>query len=330
MAILATQKILTLDYWKPARQLEIGDYVFNREGKLVRVKLVQEYRSEECYEVTFNDYLTISGDQHLVLPIEDKVYRNQIHKYKNKRKFKKPLKLLKVIKLLDTPLTDKRDRSSLSTPTAKPLEFPHQTLPVPPFIFGFWFFNRRSNKVMTCPKGFKEHIYQQFQDAGYKITEHRKVSNGERSFSVYPTIESQLVPNIPNNIPNNYLLASSEQRLELLRGIMYSKCRQYLKGKDKFRFSTQFRAISLRIQGLLESMGLRTAVTYNEARKTYTIFFKSRLKLMEHQESPAIKVHISRRYIKKITPIQGQLCVHIETDDPDSSIVVGEGFIACH
>jgi hypothetical protein len=77
-------------------------------------------------------------------------------------------------------------------------------------------------------------------------------------------------------------------------------------------------------------MGLRTVVTLNEARKTYTIFFKSRLKLMEHQESPAIKVHISRRYIKKITPIQGQLCVHIETDDPDNSIVVGEGFIACH
>jgi hypothetical protein len=330
MAILATEKILTLDYWKPAYKLEVGDYVFNRDGKLVRVKLVQEYRAEECYEVMFNDYLSVSGDQHLTLPVEDKTYRNQIHRYKNKKKFRKPLKLLKVIKLQTLPLLDRRQRSALSTPTAKPLEFPHQTLPIPPFIFGFWFFNRRANKVLTSPKGYKEHIYQQFQDAGYKITEHRKVSNGERSFSVYPTIESQLVPNIPNTIPNNYLLASSEQRLELLRGIMYSKARQYLKCKDRFRFSTQYRSISLRVQGLLESMGLRTNVTLNEARKTYTIFFKSRLKLMEHQESPPVKVHISRRYIKKITPIQGQLCVHIETDDPNTGFLVGEGFIACH
>lgn len=329
MAILANEKILTLDYWKPARKLQVGDYIFNAEGKLVKVTMVQEYRSEECYEVTFNDHLTIAGDHHLTLPVEDQVYRNRTYQYKNKKKFRRPLKLLKVIKLLELPLVSKRNRGVYSTPTAKPLEFPHQTLPVPPFIFGFWFFNRRSNKVMTSPKGYKDHIYQQFQDAGYKITEHKKVTNGERSFSVYPSIESQLIPDIPRTIPNNYLLASAEQRLELLRGIMYAKSRQYKKSSDRFQFSSYYRSEILKMQALLESMGLRTTSTYDVTRKNYRIRFKSRLQLMEHQESPPVKVHISRRYIKKITPIQGQSCVHIETDGPDNSIVVGEGFIAC-
>ena len=83
------------------------------------------------------------------------------------------------------------------------------------------------------------------------------------------------------------------------------------------------------MQALLESMGLRTTSTYDVTRKNYRIRFKSRLQLLEHQESPPVKVHISRRYIKNITPIQGQSCVHIETDGQDNSIVVGEGFIAC-
>jgi len=36
MAILATEKVLTLDWWKPASKLVIGDYVFDKDGKIVR------------------------------------------------------------------------------------------------------------------------------------------------------------------------------------------------------------------------------------------------------------------------------------------------------
>jgi hypothetical protein len=43
MAILATEKVLTLDYWKPAEKIQVGDYVFNQTGDLVKVTLVQKY-----------------------------------------------------------------------------------------------------------------------------------------------------------------------------------------------------------------------------------------------------------------------------------------------
>ena len=46
MAILATEKVLTLDYWKPARKIEVGDYVFDKDGKLVKVKLVFRLRHQ--------------------------------------------------------------------------------------------------------------------------------------------------------------------------------------------------------------------------------------------------------------------------------------------
>ena len=81
MAILATKKVLTLDYWKSASKLEVGDYVFDQNGNPVRIKLVQHYFADDCYEVYFNDHLNAAGDKHLTLPLEDVVHRKKIYKY---------------------------------------------------------------------------------------------------------------------------------------------------------------------------------------------------------------------------------------------------------
>jgi len=329
MAILANQKVLTLDYWKAARNLQPGDYVFDKDGKIVQIKLVQEYRAEQCYEVTFDDYLSVAGDQHLGFLVETKKCRTQEAAYKGIQKFRRKLRPRTIATLTETSLRDRRNRLSFSVPTTKPLDFPTQDLPVPPFLFGFWFFNRRKNKRMASPRGFAPEIYKQFQDAGYQVTEYQKVPNGEREFVVFPTIESHLAGNMPIRIPNNYLLASKEQRIELLRGILYAKSRQYSKSKDRFRISATTQPIILQIQCLLESLGHRINVLHDPSKQSFTIFFKSRLQLIQDQVSPPIKVHHKRRFIKLIEPIAPQSCVHIETTGEDNTILVGEGFIAC-
>jgi hypothetical protein len=277
----------------------------------------------------FNDYLSVAGDQHLGFLVETPKCRNKATIYKGTRAFKRKLRPRNVAGLTETALRDKRNRFVLSVPTTKPLDLPEQTLPVPPFVFGFWFFNRRKNKRMAAPRGFAEEVYKQFKDAGYKVTEHQKINTGEKEFSVFPTIESHLAGNMPIKIPNNYLLASKEQRIELLRGILYAKSRQYSKSKDKFRISATTQAAILQIQCLLESLGHKITVQHDPYKSSFTIFFKSRLQLLNNQVSPPIKVHHNRRYIKQIEPIAPQLCVHIETTGEDNTILVGEGFIAC-
>ena len=328
MAILATEKVLTLDYWKPARLLEVGDYVFDRTGKLVQVKLVQEYRAQCCFCVTFSDKLTMSGDANLTFPVESRKYRNQLSIYKQVKKFKQKLFPLKIKDLLNVPLTRRANEALYSVQTTPPLELPHQTLPVPPFVFGFWFFNRKMNKRMTPPKGFKDDVYQEFQDAGYKLTEGWLSESGEREFSTKPTIEFHLLPNIPYKIPNNYLLSSAEQRIQLLRGIIYSKPRQYNPKKDVFRFSNKHYSVIQQIQALAESLGHETNTIYDKGNKTYSLTFKSRLKLVSNQVSPTFKVIYARRQIYSIEKIEPQSCVHIETTAPDNTLLVGEGFIA--
>lgn len=324
MAILATKKVLTLDYWKPASKIEVGDYVFDQQGNPVKVTLVQHYYANDCYEVEFNDQLTMAGDKNLKFYVEDPKHRQRIVDYKMVQPFKRPLKSLSVAQLADMPLKNKRNRGTLSVQSTKPLKFPHQDLPTPPFVFGYWIANRVKGTAMSRIPGHEDYVAQKFKDFGYKI------QNRWRVFYVTPTIESQFMPNVPHRIPLNYLLASVEQRIELLSGILHAKSRQYVKKYDHFKISFKNPHLLYQIQHLVESLGMKTKMYHCEIRNRYTLTFKSKLKLMEIQNSPPLKVHLARRFITKINKIQPQMCVHIETDGEDGSFAVDEGFIPCH
>ncbi len=327
MAITANTKILTLDYWKPAYKLQVGDYVFDRKGQIVRVTMVQQYQGIKCYEVTFNDYLTVTGDDKLAFPTENLKYRNRLTNYKCRFKFRRPLKRLTTTDLLDTILFDVRNRKTISVPTADPLALPHKDLPVPPFLFGFWFFARRSTEKMAAAPGTADFVIEKFKDHGYKVKIGARINTGEQEFIVSPTVNSQLIPDIPKVITNNYLLSSPEQRQELLSGIICSKSRRYNKKSDTFRFSSKNYDTVRRVQMLAESLGGKTRLQSDATNKDYTVFFKCRLLLHPNQSSPPVKVHYGRRYITKVDPIPEQLCVHIETTGQDNTILAGEGFI---
>jgi replicative DNA helicase len=327
MAITANTKILTLDYWKLASKIEVGDYVFDQTGNIVQVKMAQAYQGIQCYEIMFNDYLTVTGDAMLSLPVETAKYRNRLCSYKSKLQFRRPLKPFTAEELRDTPLLDKRNRKTISVPTAHPLQLPHKDLPVPPFLFGLWFFARRSTGRLAAAPGTSDFVHEKFRDHGYKVIPGSLLATGERDFSIEPSISRQLIPNTPKNIPNNYLLAAPEQRQELLSGIMCAKSRQYNKKRDTFRFSSKNYDTTRRVQLLAESIGCKTQLISDAHKKDYTVFFKSRLPLIPNQSSPPVKIQYGRRYVTKISPIPAQLCIHIETTAPDNTILVGEGFI---
>ena len=329
MAVISNQKVLTLDWWKYARHLAIGDYVFDCKGQPVRITRIQEYLAPSCYEVTFSDYMTMQGDEHLAFLTENQKYRNRLNQYKGKFEFRRPLRLVSVSDLLELPLKNKRSRSIYSVPTAQPLQLPHQDLPVPPFIFGFWLFNKKSNGKMIFPPGKSEFVTEQFKDHGYKIKLGKLAHSKEHVFTVTPTIESQLAPGIPTKITPNYGFASEEQRIALLSGIMCAKSRQYLASKNIFRISSANYGTLIQIQALAESLGGKTRIKHTPQITSYTLFFKLHHHLVPDQVLKPVKVHHARRYITSVTQIPAQSCIHIETDGDDNTILVGEGFIPC-
>lgn len=320
MAITANQSVLTLDYWKAARHLQVGDWVFDKDGKPTRITLVQQYYAEECYEVLFTDHLTVSGDKRLSFQVENEVYRKKIQDYQNIRKFRRPLKFLSIEALLELNLIGRKRGHEYSLPTTKPLEFPAQTLGIPPFVFGFWFLNRRPKGKYSARTDF---VISKFKAAGYKIE-----TIEPQHFKTTPVIEHQLAPNIPNKIPTNYLMASVEERIELLSGLVNSKKSQYNVKTDWFRITSVSLRPMQQIQGLVESLGCKSQIKYDDTQEYYTLFFKCKHKLIPNQESKPAKVHLARRYIKEIKQIAPQMVVHIETEGENNSILVAEGFIA--
>jgi len=329
MAILATEKVLTHNYWKPAYKVEIGDYLFDRNGQPTKVTLVQQYRSEECYRVTLSDGLTISGDKHLSFPTENVKYRIRTHTYKSVHKFRRPLRPISIQSLLNTPLKNKFNHLVYSIPSTKPVSLSHQDLPVPAFVFGYWFFNRNATNHIRAPKAYQDIIPQKLKDQGYQITQQRCHKTHRMVYSTNPKIETQLIGTSLSSIPDNYLLSSVEQRIDLLSGILYARRAQYNLKEDRFNITLKSYQLIRQIQGLVESLGIKTNLSYREDNNEYVFSFRSRLQLMDHQVSPKIKVHQTRRFIEHVKQIEPQMCVHIETEGADKSFLVGEGYISC-
>jgi len=329
MAITANQKVLTLDYWKPASKLEVGDIVFNQQGNPVRVTLVQQYPAKSCYRVTFNDHLTVEGDDRLLFQTESKKYRHRSITYKGRHKFRRPLAPMTVEQVQQHHEQMDKPEKKLSIPTAHPINLPHQDLPVPPFVFGYWFMNRKRAGHLTVFAEYSDYVLDRMRDNGYIPKTGINYTPNSQHLTITPSIELQLAPFVPVKIPNNYLLASVEQRLELMRGILTSKLRQYNKKTDNFRITNKNYAIIRQIQQLAESLGCKTRLHYDETKHYYTCNFKSRYDLIPNQQSPKFKIHPGRRYFAKIEPIQPQLCVYVETDGESNPILVGEGFISC-
>ena len=330
MAITATTSILTGNDWQYAKDIRPGDWVFNRLGKPVKVKLAQMYRSEDCYRVTFSDYLTVEGDTHLAFPIEDRNYREHCWIYKGKYKKTAQPKVTKCSDL--SALTDKcrQGRMKYSVPTTEPIQLPHQPLDIPPFIFGFWFIARKANKTLTVPVEFSEKVFTILKENGYKIEKTFQDIRGYKKFTTQPSIWTQLAGKIPTKMPLSYLNGSHEQRLELIQGIL---CARHCKKSTKqgyFTFKSSKKHISTAFQYLSESLGAVSSLTYDKHANTYDVNVH-RLQPFLPEMAPARPyTHYARRYVKSIEPIPAQLCVHIETDDEDGSFLTGEGFIPCH
>lgn len=329
MAITATTPVFTADDWKYAKDIRPGDFLFNRQGKPVKVKITQMFRSEDCYRVTFDDYLSVDGDGTLTLPVEDLFYRNKCHVYKGKLKKTSPLKLKTLPELLDHGIFFRGTRRWFSVPTTDPIQLPNQPLDIPPFVYGFWFFARMPDKKLQVRDELADFVFQKFKDSGYKIKTGNKNPRGYIPFTTEPPIWRQLAGQSTNKIPASYLNGDPEQRFELLQGILHTKLASYKVKNDKFEYVSGKKAIITAIQYLAESIGSVTRITFDKYLKNYRLIITTKTRFFEKQPPTKPVVHLARRYIAAIDKIPAQLCVHIETDEKDGTFLVGEGFISC-
>jgi hypothetical protein len=290
MGIDARLPLPTTAGWLPAGQLQAGDEIFSFTGYPVKVVSIQKYTPAACYKLWLKDGLTLVVDARTGIPVYDRQSRNQLHvwtraTYRHEDLFIRPLGP-------ETILTWQYGRCRI--PVCQPLRPPHRNLPVDPYEFARWMFDRSAKRRRNRTDITRELI--------------------ER----YPTI--------PTHIPEEYLLASFEQRLAFLRGILSGR-KAFRKSKLMFEIQVPDHILARQIQGLVESFGIQTSIVHCKTSHKYRVCFRTIIRLCEDQLPPKKMHELEYRRIMKLEKIPPRECVYIKTDDPNNTILVSEGYL---
>ena len=324
MTIKADTPILTASGWMLANTIRPGDIVFGQDGAPKTVTSVQAFDKGPTYEVLLDDGLTICGGINMRLITEKMNTRELLYKGFNAR-----LNIMSLQEIMDNGLRVLKNKwyHMYSVPTTKPIQLPETDLPVPPFIAGVWFGKSKFSKQLFVPQEKINDITKRFRQHGYVIKRGRR-SHERVYLTVRPSIEVSFLTKYSEkqtNIPLEYLSGSVDQRLEFLRGLIYQRPKSFNVKTGRYQYFSWDFGFLKRVQGLVESLGIRTTMTKVLTGVPYRMYFRTDLPIGTKTDTAHGLVRHKRRFIKQITEIEPAERVYIETDGP---FLAGEGFLA--
>ncbi len=356
--------IPTPDGFKTMGDLQVGDYVFADDGSPTRIiKTSEIMENHDCYEVTFSDGEKIIADAgHLW---KTSALRTGLSKGPRKpgQARKGEYSLRTTDEIFASCIIN--ENSNSKHPQAKynhrvdfsgPLNLPERDLPIKPYTLGVWLGDGDSdNSRITC--AFKDiETIENIKRDGYPITQNKKHSETTGRFSISEggsgqgrknTVRQKLRENkLLNNkhIPDIYLRASYEQRLELLRGLMDSD--GTISKSGQCEFTTIKEEISKGFVHLLYTLGIKPSVSIKPAmlngvficdKYRITFYqsndipvFKLSRKLQRQKEPPKTRKLSKGRQIVSCTPVQSvpTKCISVEADS--SMFLCGYSMIPTH
>lgn len=216
-------RVYTPSGWRRIGDLATGDYVYGADGRPTMVEGVFPQGLKRVYRVSFGDGTsTLCGLEHL--------WTVAATNWSAQR----PLSNARAWQTLTTrqimergvlrPKADGRRGAYWRIPIAAPVQHPHVNLPIEPHLFGAWLSNGYKNQLTVC-----------LLDADLEERARNALGADRRSKRVAPgcwqigaSVEwgrraSALVGGELSKgkfIPEQYMRASVDQRVELLRGLM--------------------------------------------------------------------------------------------------------------
>jgi hypothetical protein len=118
-------------------------------------------------------------------------------------------------------------------------------------------------------------------------------------------------------MPFYYLDGSVYQRTELLEGLIDGGFIRKQKNSNVYAVRDGNYHLLRKIQGLVESLGIKTMLHTPSNTPSYTLKFRMK-------DNFEVLYGTNRRFVVKITEIPAQPCVHVDTG---GQFLVGEGFI---
>ena len=303
--------------WTTMGEVEVGDTLYDMDGDQTTVLEKSKIKNIGVYEITFDDSSTIRCDEeHLWTLTDGRVL----------------------------PITNLRKGHYI--PVAKAIVTPEAVLPIDPYILGYWLGNgKRSSSEITIGYDDADDMRQIIEDKGLKvgITEPNRIKAWtvtvlglRKKFVKLGVLRNKHIPDI-------YLRASIEQRIELMRGLMDSDG-SVNSARRRMIFCNTNKRLSDNFFELAASLGLRPtkhpqhAFGFGIHTTAHNISFRANGFVPFHLKRKAEKVLLEEwgigrggvRRVKSIREIESEPTQCISVSSPTKTFLCGEQFCVTH
>jgi predicted phage terminase large subunit-like protein len=244
--------IWTTQGWKTHGELRVGDYVYSPDGLPVRVIAVAPEDGVADHEVETTDGHTIKCNGKHEWYVRDRRAGRNVWRIRETEEFlKKPLREYE-------PFVGARWLMSLPRPL--PLEAAHRgDLLVPPYVLGAWLGDGQNDVGVLSHDGNDMEVVQEIARQGFPITSRWIQKTTGVCYAYFGGLVTALrAEGLLHNkhIPEKYLTASKEQRMELLAGLIDTDG-NWSERSGQYRFTNTNRALIDATALLARSLGFK-------------------------------------------------------------------------
>lgn len=329
--------ILTNNGWKTMGTIEVGDVVYDKDGEKCKVIHTSEVHYRKCYQIIFNN--------------KDKIIADNEHRWlitfgDNTRGFKEVVMTTEEISLYLQQFKGNKI-SSHKIPkiyNSKPIVNDNIQLPIDPYVLGCWLGDGHKADGKITNKD--DEIWNEIEKRGYELG--KDVSQGHAGKAKTRTVfglrtELSKIGLLGNkHIPDIYLNASFEQRLDLLRGLMDTDG-YYNKTRNRFVMCTtqewQVKATKIIASSLgfktttIKSIGKCNNCKNKKEFDKFDVVFTGNINpfLIKHTSIEGAKNNTHKfRNIINVEKVETVPTRCIEVDSPTHTFLCGENFLVTH
>ena len=230
--------------------LSVGDYVFNRFGKPVRVSGVFPRGLQYIYEVCFEDGRSIKTDGSHLWTYRD-VATGNVYTKSTGELFEKKIRFI----------SDSSGTTPMyQIPMNHAVAYPAANFKIDPYVFGA-FIGSDGFVDSILDKSVMEHIIS-------LVGQSREYTKLSLMFTDYTYIWDR---SIIDRIPEEYMYSSVEQRWDFIKGLFDTKGTVDNKGHIHISFASE--SLAYQIQMLLYSLGISSFVT--DSARSYDLLVRA-------------------------------------------------------
>lgn len=315
--------------WTTIGDIKEGDEIFDRDGNITKVIHKSDIHYNPCYKITFDNGESIVADHEhrwlISFRRPDKTFSDRIMTTEEIAKW-----------LIEKPRTSYNIPKILN---GKPLNLPEIDLPIDPYVLGCWLGDgSKSCGILT---NINPKVWEEISNRGYTYGDNLSDEAHAEMRTIYGIRKELNHLELLNNkfIPDLYMRASFQQRLDLLRGLMDTDG-YYHEGRKRFVMGTTQEWQARDLIKLVSTLGIKATLFEVDKRcngkifKGWDVCFSTNGLnpfLVRNQDInfPLIDKHSFRNIVsvERVDTIATQC---LEVDSPSHTFLFGESMIVTH